>query len=354
MRDEAHPLKTFIAGQQELGTKDHDGKPTCREGVSRRCLLATMAATPALGVAVAEPARAQSIEDAAVHVQAALRDAKSTELVLLGTGAGPVPGQARRMASHLMLHNGAAYVLDCGLGVTAQFARTGTSLRALRAIFITHHHPDHNIEYGPLLVIGWVGGIRQSVRAYGPPPLRQMTEDYLRSQKATIDFWAEDFHLPRLEMIDVHELPEPGPVMQDENVKVTSVLVQHPPVKPAYGYRFDFSDRSIAFSGDTVALHAVAEMAKGADVLVHEAMDMVAIEAFMREQIAHGTPGNLEAYMQHMRADHTSPEEVGRLAAEAGSRRWCSRISHRPRLPTSNGAPLLRSFSRARSSSAMT
>jgi ribonuclease BN (tRNA processing enzyme) len=45
---------------------------------------------------------------------------------------------------------------------------------------------------------------------------------------------------------------------------------------------------------------------------------MVAIEAFMREQIAHGTPGNLEAYMQHMRADHTPPEEVGRLAAEAG------------------------------------
>jgi hypothetical protein len=110
MCDEAQPLKTIIAGQQELGTKDHDAKLTYREGVSRRCLLATMAAAPALGVTVAEPARAQSIEDAAVHVQAALKDAKSTKL--------------------------------------------------FRAIFITHHHPDHNIEYGPLLVIGWVGGMR--------------------------------------------------------------------------------------------------------------------------------------------------------------------------------------------------
>ena len=55
--------------------------------------------------------------------------------------------------------------------------------------------------------------------------------------------------------------------MQDENVKVSATLVKHPPVKPAFAYRFDFADRSIAFSGDTVPLAAVAELAKGADVL---------------------------------------------------------------------------------------
>jgi ribonuclease BN (tRNA processing enzyme) len=209
-------------------------------------------------------------------------------------------------------------VLDCGLGVTRQFARTGIPFRALKAIFITHHHPDHNIEYGPLLVLGWIGGMPQRVRVYGPPPLAQMTADYLRSAKTTIDFWAEDFHIPPLGAIETHELPQAGAVMQDENVKVTSVLVQHPPVTPAYAYRFDFQDRSIAFSGDTVGLEAVAAMAKGADILVHEAIDMPAIEAYMRAQIARGTPGNLDAFMAHMRADHTPAEEVGRIAQEAG------------------------------------
>jgi hypothetical protein len=112
-----------------------------RERISRRSLVAMLAAAPALGMAAGPGlARAQSIDEAAARVQEALRNAKGTQLVLLGTGAGPVAGQARRMASHLMLNNGAAYVLDCGLGVTAQYARTGTSLRALRAIFITHHH----------------------------------------------------------------------------------------------------------------------------------------------------------------------------------------------------------------------
>ena len=291
-----------------------------RHMVSRRNLLAAIGTVPTLAAVTATPgiAWAEDSEAAAVRVKAALKDAKGTKLVLLGTGSGPIPGLPRRMTSNLMVHNGAAYVLDCGLGVTNEYARTGVPFGALRSVFITHHHPDHNIEYGPLLIIGWVSGMRQSVRAYGPPPLMQMTEDYFRSTKATIDLWAEDFRIPALRPIEVHEVQGSGPVMQDDTVKVTSVLVQHPPTTPALGYRFDFPDRSIAFSGDTTALEAVARMAKGADVLVHEAMDFPAIEVFVKQQIAAGVGGTVEAAMAHMRADHTSAEDAGRIAQEAG------------------------------------
>jgi ribonuclease BN (tRNA processing enzyme) len=291
-----------------------------RHLVSRRNLLAASAAVPTLAAVTAAPvmAWAEDIDAAATRVKAVLKDAKGTKLVLLGTGSGPIPGLPRRMTSNLMVHSGAAYVLDCGLGVTNEYARTGVPFSALRSVFITHHHPDHNIEYGPLLIIGWVSGMRRSVRAYGPPPLMQMTEDYFRSAKATIDFWAEDFRIPALRTIEVHEVQSSGPVMQDDDVKVTSVLVQHPPVTPALGYRFDFPDRSIAFSGDTTALEAVAQMAKGADLLVHEAMEFSAIEVFVRQQIAAGVGGTVEAAMAHMRADHTSAEDAGRIAQEAG------------------------------------
>jgi ribonuclease BN (tRNA processing enzyme) len=70
------------------------------------------------------------------------------------------------MTSHVMLSNGAAYVLDCGMGVTNQYARTGIPFHALKSIFITHHHADHNIEYGPLLIVGWIQGLPTA------PPLR--------------------------------------------------------------------------------------------------------------------------------------------------------------------------------------
>jgi ribonuclease BN (tRNA processing enzyme) len=286
--------------------------------VSRRGLLGGLAATPAALAMGAPKADAADIATTIADTQAALKDAKGTKLVLLGTGAGPVPSGLRHMTAHVLVHNGATYIVDCGLGVSRQFARTGIPWRSVRSIFITHHHPDHNIEYGPMLVMGWLGGMPQSVRAYGPPPLQQMTEDYLKSAKTTMDFWAQDFHTQPLAMIEVHEVAQAGSVMQDDNVKVSSVLVQHPPVMPAYSYRFDFPDRSIVFSGDTVALDAVATMAKGADVLVHEAMDMAAIEAFMTNMIAHGTPGSVQAYMAHMHADHTPTEDVGRIAQEAG------------------------------------
>ena len=287
--------------------------------LSRRGLLASAAVLPGLALAAAPVAAAAETIDATIaRTQAALRNAQGTKLVLLGTGGGPVPGQARHMTSHVMLHNGAAYVLDCGMGATRQFARTGIPFGAVRAIFITHHHPDHNIELGPFLVVGWVGGLRQTVRAYGPPPLTQMTQDLMSAYKATIGFWAEDFHRPPLAMIETHDLPEAGAVVEDDNVRVASVLVQHPPVKPAYGYRFDFPDRSIAFSGDTVPLDAVAQMAKGADILVHETMDLPAIEASLRRLLAQGAPGNLENMMAHMHADHATSEEVGRVAQEAG------------------------------------
>src|SRR5215467_3297881 len=291
--------------------------------LSRRTLLASLAASPVLSVAAAPlAAQTPAAKTAAEQAQAALKGAKGTKLVLLGTGAGPGgqgPERATRiMTSHVMLSNGAAYVLDCGLGVTWQYAQTGIPFPALRSIFITHHHADHNIEYGPLLVVGWINGMPLDVRAFGPPPLRQMTEDLMRAYKTTVDFWAGDLKMKPLVAVDVKEVSAAGPVMQDDNVKVSAIIVEHPPVKPALGYRFDFNDRSIAFSGDTAASEAVAKLAKGADVLVHEAMYLPAIETYIRGEIAKGRPIKFEDLMAHMKADHTPAEDVGRIAQEAG------------------------------------
>ncbi|WP_253713133.1 MBL fold metallo-hydrolase [Bradyrhizobium sp. WD16] len=287
-------------------------------GLSRRHVLAGLAAAPALSAASPAAAKTAATHWTPQQAQAALKDAKGTKLVLLGTGAGPVPGRSRQMTSHVMVSNGSAYVVDCGMGVTDQYARTGIPFSALRSIFITHQHPDHNIEYGPLLVVGWIQGLPLDIRAFGPPPLKQMTEDFLRAYKQTVDFWAEDFNMKPLTAVDVKEISSAGPVTQDDNVKVSSVVVQHPPVKPALGYRFDFKDRSIAFSGDTVPLEAVAVMAKGADVLVHETMYVPAVENYIKEAIAKGRPVKFDAFMAHMKADHTPSEDVGRIAQEAG------------------------------------
>ena len=152
----------------------------------------------------------------------------------------------------------------------------------------------------------------------GPPPLKQMTEDFIRAYKTTVDFWAEDLKMKALVTVDVKEVSEAGPVTQDDNVKVSAIILEHLPVTPALGYRFDFKDRSIAFSGDTAPSEAMAKMATGADVLVHEAMYVPATATYIRGEIAKGRPIKFEDLMAHMKADHTPVEDVGRIAQEAG------------------------------------
>jgi ribonuclease BN (tRNA processing enzyme) len=172
-------------------------------------------------------------------------------------------------------------------------------------------------RYCRLLMVGWINGMHLDVRAFGPPPLKQMTEDFMRAYKTTVGFWAEDLKMKPL-VVDVNEVSAAGPVTQDDNVKVSTIIVDHPPVKPALGYRFDFKDRSIAFSGDTAVFEAVVKMTKDADVLVHEAMYVPAIEIYIRGEIAKGRPIKFEDLMAHMNADHTPVEDVGRTAQEAG------------------------------------
>ena len=85
-------------------------------------------------------------------------------------------------------------------------------------------------------------------------------------------------------LIHVHEIGVPVAagvpwlVMQDENVKVTAAVVKHPPLDPAFAYRFDTAGRSIVISGDTAYSENLVRLARGADVLVHEVMYLPALE----------------------------------------------------------------------------
>ena len=99
-----------------------------------------------------------------------------TRLILLGTGGGPRPRKANSASAQVIVANDTAYVVDCGDGVARQLAFAGVPLRTLRHIFITHHHSDHNADYGNLLLLAWTAGLRTQVDTWGPPPLEKMTQ----------------------------------------------------------------------------------------------------------------------------------------------------------------------------------
>jgi ribonuclease BN (tRNA processing enzyme) len=113
-------------------------------------------------------------------------------------------------------------------------------------------------------------------------------------------------------MVNVHEFTGPGIVLQNEDVRVTSTRVRHPPITAAYAYRFDAADRSIVISGDTAYSPELIALAKGADVLVHEVMDRAGIETII------GRLPNAPTMRAHLMASHTLVEDVGKVAAAAG------------------------------------
>lgn len=236
---------------------------------------------------------------------------KPTRVILLGTRGGPRVGR-RSNPSTLILINDIAYVVDCGYGTSRQLVAAGVEPNRVRYLFITHHHSDHNLELGALIYNAWITGLPMRVDAYGPPGLQKMTSDFFNYLKFDIDTRIEDEGRPDPRGLVVpHEFDKPGMVLVNDDVKVSACVVRHPPIKHAYAYRFDASDRSVVISGDTAYAPELAEFAKDSDVLVHEVMYLPGIEALIRRL------PNAKRLREHLMAAHTLPEDVGKIAAQA-------------------------------------
>jgi ribonuclease BN (tRNA processing enzyme) len=178
---------------------------------------------------------------------------------------------------------------------------------------ITHHHSDHNVDYGNLIMAAWTVGLETRIDTWGPPPIEKITKLFFEMNAYDIDIRiADEGKPPLVPLVHTHELTESGPVFNDDGVKVTCAVVRHPPVEPALAYRFDTADRSIVISGDTAPSDNLIQLAKGADVLVHEAMYLPAID-----RLAARVP-NATRLKEHILASHTSAEDAGRVAQAAG------------------------------------
>jgi ribonuclease BN (tRNA processing enzyme) len=238
---------------------------------------------------------------------------RRTRLILLGTAGGPRPRAARFPSAQVILVDDTPYVVDCGNGVARQLVAANVPLRSIRHVFITHHHSDHNADYGNLLLLAWTAGLQTPVDCWGPAPLGQMTAQFLALNSTDIDARiADEGRVPLAPLLRTHDLDRAGTVLDDGNVRITAALVDHPPLDRAFAYRFDAPDRSIVISGDTRKSDALVRLAQGADVLVHEAMFPSAVDRL----IANVT--NAPRLKASIIGHHTSAEDAGKVAAAAG------------------------------------
>ena len=236
-----------------------------------------------------------------------------TRLILLGTKGGPRVGRGRANPANVVMVNDRSYVVDCGYGVTRQLVDAGIEAHEVRTILITHNHSDHMLELGPLVYNAWAGGLREPIDVWGPPPVGKIMASFLESVAYDIDIRMGDEGRPDLrKLVRVHECESPGPMFEADGLKVSATTVRHPPLTHAYAYRFDTPGRSIVLSGDTTYSPELIALARGADVLVHEVMHLASLD-----QMLSRVP-NAPALRRNLIGGHTTTEQLGRVAAEAG------------------------------------
>jgi ribonuclease BN (tRNA processing enzyme) len=242
------------------------------------------------------------------------RQPARTRLILLGTAGGPRPRTTRSASAQALVVGDTAYLVDCGYGAVRQLVVAGIPLRTVRHVFITHHHSDHNADYGNLILLAWAAGLRTRLDSWGPPPLARMTDLVFQLNSADIQArTGDEIRVPLRPLIHAHELRGGGLVMKDENTRVTAAVVHHPPLTPAFAYRFDMADRSVVFSGDTTRSDNLVALARNADVLVHEALyDEASVDRLV------ASVPNATDLKRSILSHHTTAEDAGRVAAAAG------------------------------------
>ena len=318
---------------------------------NRRSFLGTAVAVSALAVVgTAAPAAT-----AAVATEPARPRNTRFAVVPLGIQGGPPPAPDRSGISTALVVNGKTYLIDCGRASLTQYVRAGLDVGSLKAIFLSHLHADHCMDLGSYAVSAaqfpTQYTYQEPINLYGPgsagipdgdmgtgpawanpdqptPGTAELLRLVNRAFSGSANFFiAERFIGDPAEMIRAHEVQVPQsagaswsnpypdmapfPVMEDENVRVTATLVPHGAAYPSLAYRFDTEHGSVVFSGDTAVSTNLVRLAEGADLLVHEAVELDSSAARM---------GWNETTMKHMREVHTDVAEIGQIAKEANVR----------------------------------
>jgi ribonuclease Z len=208
----------------------------------------------------------------AVMIAVAAQQPPAMQLLLLGTGY-PYPNPERSGPSCAVVVGEKLFIVDAGRGTVMRLAATGNPWGSVEAVFITHLHSDHIDGLPDLFHCVWQFGNGGPFQLYGPKGTRSIADGILQ-------FYGPDIHIRRDlteklsaegAKIDAHEIQEGVVYNVPGEVKVTAFLVDHHPVEPAFGYRFDAGKHSIVITGDTRPTPNLIRYAQGADILVHEA-----------------------------------------------------------------------------------
>jgi len=243
--------------------------------VDRRDFLASVAVSP---VAAATAAAAEGAVEQTPS-------ARPLSITLLGTGT-PTPSLKRQSSGYLIEVGNDVIVWDHGPGAHHRLIESGRRSVDVTHVFFTHHHYDHCMDYGRLVLQRWDQGAARipELQVYGPPPIARMTEQLFGENGIYAgDIAARTKHRSSLDVFEARggKLPRPRPaprvteihagsVITGNGWKVTVGHAQHAqPYLECVALRLDTAEGSICYSGDSGGVaDSVVQLAKGCDLFI--------------------------------------------------------------------------------------
>lgn len=255
-------------------------------------------------------------------------------VVLVGTGI-PLPNPERGTAATLVLAGDQAVLVDTGRNSVVGLTSTGRDDVSL--VVFTHYHSDHIAGLGEILVNRAIAGATTPLPIIGPKGAKAVVDGF-RAAYALEDSYRVAHHGEHWSSAGASAAvteAQPGVVWNQGGLKVTMFDVEHQPVVPAVGYRFDYNGRSVVVSGDTKKAASVIEMSRGADLLVHEAVDRQTIDQAL--QMMQRAQPRRAAMTTDMMSHHTTTLELAEIARDAGVKKLA--ITHLvPSIPPTDAA----------------
>jgi ribonuclease Z len=230
----------------------------------------------------------------------------SLRIIFLGT-AGSVPTPERSLPAIVVQRKDELLMFDCGEGVQRQMIRIGVGFHRKTKIFVTHLHGDHVLGLPGLLQTMSLMDRERRLEVYGPPGI----EAFVKAIRQTVQFsltfpletrevtggnrvceekeyavyaaWADHvvpslayglvekprpgkFNPVKAKQLGIPEGPLWSKLQHGSTVKLPNGRVVEPkevvgPPRPG---------RKIVYSGDTRPIESIVELAKNADLLIHD------------------------------------------------------------------------------------
>ncbi len=231
------------------------------------------------------------------------------DVVLLGTGS-PLPAPDRAGPATLVRAAGRDLLFDCGRGVLMRAAAAGASAATLSRLLLTHLHSDHTTDLADVITSRWIlAPVPTPLQIVGPPGTQRFVDRTLALLEDDIGYrLAHHDDLGGPPKVEVQEVAD-GLVLEEDGLRISAAPTDHKPVHPTIGYRIEAEDGVVAIAGDTIPCEGLARICQGADVYVQ-----TVVRPSLIEQIPFARLNDILDY-------HSSNEDAGRTAAEAGVRK---------------------------------